>query len=31
LEKWPTTQNEKLPRGFLDDLIAEAKRTQPAA
>ena len=30
-EKWPTTQNEKLPRGFLDDLIAEAKRTQPAA
>jgi hypothetical protein len=23
-EKWPYTQNEKLPKGFLDDLIAEA-------
>ncbi|SDS30762.1 alginate lyase family protein [Opitutus sp. GAS368] len=23
-EKWPTSQNEKLPRGFLDALLAEA-------
>ncbi|HEY0865371.1 MAG TPA: alginate lyase family protein [Lacunisphaera sp.] len=30
-EKWPHTQNEKLPPGFLDELIAEAARAQPAA
>ncbi len=23
-EKWPTSQNEKLPKGFLDELLAEA-------
>ncbi len=30
-EKWPHTQNEKLPKGFLDQLIAEAERAKPAA
>lgn len=30
-EKWPHTQNEKLPPGFLDQLIAEAERTKPSA
>lgn len=30
-EKWPHTQNEKLPPGFLDELIAEAERAKPAA
>lgn len=27
-EKWPTSQNEKLPPGFLDELIAEADRSR---
>lgn len=30
-EKWPHTQNEKLPPGFLDELIAEADRVKPSA
>jgi hypothetical protein len=30
-EKWPTSQNEKLPKGFLDALIAEADAAKPAA
>lgn len=30
-EKWPTSQNEKLPKGFLDALIAEAAAAKPAA
>jgi hypothetical protein len=30
-EKWPHRQNEKLPPGFLDELIAEAERAKPAA
>ncbi len=30
-EKWPHSQHEKLPKGFLDELIAEAERTKPAA
>ncbi len=30
-EKWPHKQNEKLPPGFLDELIAEAERAKPAA
>lgn len=30
-EKWPTSQNEKLPPGFLDELIAEAGAAKPAA
>jgi hypothetical protein len=30
-EKWPTSQNEKLRKGFLDELIAEAARNPPAA
>jgi len=30
-EKWPHQQNEKLPPGFLDVLIAEAAATQPAS
>ena len=30
-ETWPTSQNEKLPKGFLDELLAEAERTKPAA
>jgi hypothetical protein len=30
-EKWPTSQNEKLPPGFLDELIAEADAARPAA
>ncbi|HEX7631188.1 MAG TPA: alginate lyase family protein [Lacunisphaera sp.] len=29
-EKWPTSQNEKLPKGFLDELIAEAAAAKPA-
>ena len=28
-EKWPTSQNEKLPKGFLDHLIAEADAATP--
>lgn len=28
-EKWPHTQNEKLPAGFLDELIAEAGAAGP--
>jgi len=28
-EKWPTSQNEKLPKGFLDELIREADATAP--
>jgi hypothetical protein len=30
-EKWPTSQNEKLPKGFLDELLAEAAAAKPAA
>lgn len=30
-EKWPHTQNEKLPKGFLDELIAEADAAKPSA
>jgi len=30
-EKWPATQNEKLPKGFLDRLLAEAAINPPAA
>jgi hypothetical protein len=30
-EKWPTSQNEKLPKGFLDELLAEAARAKPSA
>jgi hypothetical protein len=30
-EKWPTSQHEKLPKGFLDELIAEAAAAKPAA
>ena len=30
-EKWPTSQHEKLPPGFLDELIAEASSAKPAA
>lgn len=29
-EKWPTSQNEKLAPGFLDELIAEADAAKPA-
>jgi hypothetical protein len=28
-EKWPHTQNERLPKGFLDQLIAEAEAAKP--
>ena len=28
-EKWPTSQNEKLAPGFLDELIAEANVSRP--
>jgi hypothetical protein len=30
-EKWPTSQNEKLPKGFLDELLAEAAAAKPSA
>lgn len=30
-EKWPHPQNEKLPPGFLDELIKEADAAKPAA
>ena len=30
-EKWPTSQNERLPKGFLDQLLAEAANAKPAA
>lgn len=30
-EKWPTSQNEKLPPGFLDELIAEADAAKTPA